>query len=82
MAGVSYVLHSGESSRSMAVVIGVFVSLVCSGFCGLFWELVQKRLHPISQKKIVTGRSIRMIALLRTRMFVGSLKMMPDYNVV
>ena len=79
---MSYVLHSGESSRSMAVVIGVFVSVVCSGFCGLFWELVQKRLHPISQKKIVTGRSIRMIALLRTRMFVGSLKMMPDYNVV
>jgi hypothetical protein len=66
----------------MAVVIGVFVSVVCSGFCGLFWELVQKRLHPISQKKIVTGKSIRMIALLRTRMFVGSLKMMPDYNLV
>jgi hypothetical protein len=82
VAGVSYVLHSGESSRSMAVVIGVFVSLVCSGFCGLFWELAQKRLHPISQKKIVTGRSIRMIALLRTRMFVGSLKMTPDYNLV
>ena len=79
---MSYVLHSGESSRSMAVVIGVFVSVVGSGFCGLFWELVQKRLHPISQKKIVTGRSIRMIALLRMRMFVGSLKMMPDYNVV
>jgi len=82
VTGASYVLHSWGSSRSMAVVIGVFVSLVCSGFCGLLWELVQKRLHPISQKKIVAGRSTRMIALLRTRMFVGSLKMMPGHNLV
>jgi hypothetical protein len=82
VAGASYVLHSWGSSRSTAVVIGVFASVVGSGLCGLLWELVQKRLHPISQKKIVAGRSTRMIALLRTRMFVGSLKMMPDHNVV
>ena len=82
VAGSSYVLHSCESSRSMAVVIDVFVSVVCSGFCGLSRELVQKRLHPTSQMKIVTGRSIRMTALLRTRMFVGSLKIMPDHDLV
>lgn len=61
----------------MPVVIDMSVSVVDLGFRGLSWELVQKRLHPISQKKIVIGRSIRMIALLRTRMFLGSLKMMP-----
>lgn len=81
VAGASYVLHSWGSSRSTAVVIGVFASVVGSGLCGLLWELVQKRLHPISQKKIVAGRSTRLIALLRTRMFVGSLKMMPDRNL-
>jgi hypothetical protein len=82
VTGASYVLHSWGFSRSTAVVIGVFASVVGSGFCGLLWELVQKRLHPISQKKIVAGRSTRMIALLRTRMFVGSLKVMPDHNLV
>ena len=82
VTGASYVLHSWGSSRSTAVVISVFASVVGSGLCGLLWELVQKRLHPISQKKIVAGRSTRMIALLRTRMFVGSLKMMPDHNFV
>ena len=82
VVGMSYVLHSWESSRSTAVVIDVFVSVVCSGFCGLSRELVQKRLHPTSQKKIAAGRNTRMIALLRTRMFVGSLKMMPDHDLV
>jgi hypothetical protein len=64
------------------VVIGVSASAVGLGLRGLFWELVQKRLHPISQRKIVAGRSTRMIALLRTRMLVGSLKTMPDYNLL
>ena len=62
------------------MVIEVFVSAVGLGFGGLFLEPVQKRVHPISQRKMVTGRSIRMMALLRTRMFLGKFKMMPDWS--
>jgi len=63
-------------------VIVVRVSAAGSGVEDSFLEPVQKRVHPISQRKIVIGRSIRMTALLRTRMFVGSLKMMPDHDLV
>jgi len=51
------------------------------GFGCWFLEPVQKRVHPISQRKIVTGMSIRITALLRTRMFLGRFKMMPDWNL-
>ena len=59
------------------MVIVVCVSAVGLGVGGWFLEPVQKRVHPISQRKIVTGMSIRMTALLRTRMFLGRFKMMP-----
>ena len=63
------------------MVIVVCVSAVGLGVGSCFLEPVQKRVHPISQRKIVTGMSIRMTALLRTRMFLGRFKMMPDSNL-
>jgi hypothetical protein len=51
------------------------------GFGCWFLEPVQKRVHPISQRKIVTGMSIRIIALLRTRMFLGRFNIMPGSNL-
>lgn len=61
-------------------MIGVSVSAALFGFCGVFREPVQKRLHPISQSRIMTGRRVRMTALLRTFMFLGRFKTMPDVN--
>ena len=63
------------------MVIVVCVSAVGLGVGGWFLEPVQKRVHPISQRKIVTGMSIRITALLRTRMFLGRFKMMPGWNL-
>ena len=57
------------------------VSAVGLGVVGWFLEPVQKRVHPISQRKIVTGMSIRITALLCTRMFLGRFKIMPDSNL-
>jgi hypothetical protein len=51
------------------------------GFGCWFLEPVQKRVHPISQRKIVTGMSIRITALLRTRMFLGRFNIMPGSNL-
>ena len=63
------------------MVIVLCVSAVGLGVGGWFLEPVQKRVQPISQRKIVTGRSSRITALLRTRMFLGRLKLMPDYSL-
>jgi hypothetical protein len=65
----------------MVVVIVVCVSAVGLGVEGWFLEPVQKRVQPISQRKIVMGMSIRITALLRTRMFLGRFKIMPDLNL-
>ena len=62
------------------MVIVVCVSAVGLGVGGWFLEPVQKRVHPISQRKIVTGRSSRITALLCARMFFGRVKFMPDYD--
>ena len=62
------------------MVIGGFVSAAVLVVRGLFWGPVQKRLHPISHSRIVMGISSRMIALLRTRVFLGSVKIMYDYS--
>jgi hypothetical protein len=74
------VLYS-SFSRSMAVVIVVFVCGVGLGFWGLVLEPVQERVHPISQRGIVTGRSINMMALLRMRIFLGRFKVMPVWSL-
>lgn len=68
-------------SRSMVVVIVVFVCGVGWGFWGLVLEPVQKRVHPISQRRVVTGRSTSIPALLRTRMFLGTFKIMPEMSL-
>ena len=65
-------------SRSMVVVIVVFVCGVGRGFWGLVLKSVQQRIHPISQKRVVRGRSTSITALLRTRMFLGIFKIMPE----
>jgi hypothetical protein len=65
----------------MVVVIVACVSAVGLGVEGRFLEPVQKRVHPISQRKIVMGMSIRITALLRTRMFLGRFKIMPDSDL-
>jgi hypothetical protein len=60
------------------MVIGGFVSAAALVVRGLFWKPVQKMFHPISHRKIVMGRRNRMTALLRARMFLGRVKIMPD----
>ncbi len=62
------------------MVIGGFVSGAALVVSGLVWEPVQKRFHPIIHRKIVMGRRNRMTALLRTRMFLGRVKIMPGYS--
>ena len=64
----------------MPVVFGGFVSTAALVVRGLFWMPVMKRFHPISHNKIAMGRSSRMTALLRVRMFLGRVKIMPDHN--
>jgi hypothetical protein len=64
----------------MPVVIGGFVSAAALVVRGLFWEPVQKRIHPISDRHIVIGRRNRMTAFLRARMFLGRVKIMPGYS--
>ena len=63
------------------MAIGVCVSVLVVGVCGLACEPVQKRVHPISQRRIVTGRRSSITALLCMRMFLGRLKLMPDYGL-
>jgi hypothetical protein len=60
-------------------VVGGFVSVAALVVRGLFCGPVQKRFHPISHRQIVMGRRSRMTALLRTRMFLGRVKIMPSY---
>jgi len=64
------------------VVIVVFVCGVGLGFWGLVLEPVQKRVHPISQRRIVTGMSISMTALLRMRTFLARFRIVPGYGLV
>ena len=63
------------------MVIGVFVSWAVLG-CGVFREPMVKRVHPVSQMKIMTGRSIVMTALLRMRTFLGWFKIVPECCLV
>jgi hypothetical protein len=64
----------------MPVVIGGFVSAAALVIRGLFREPVQKRIHPTSDRHIVIGRRNRMTALLRTRIFLGRVKIMSVYS--
>jgi hypothetical protein len=47
----------------------------------LVLEPAQKRVHPISQKRVVTGRSVKITALLRMRKFLGRFKIMPEWSL-
>jgi hypothetical protein len=74
------VLYSSSISKPMVVVIDASVSAVSLGLLSSFVKPVQKRAHPISQDKIAMGRSIRIAALLRMRVFLGNFKTVPGLN--
>jgi hypothetical protein len=63
----------------MPVRIWVSVSAMAFLVFLVFRGAVAKSVHPISQRRIMTGSSIRMIVLLRTRRFLGMFKIMPEY---
>lgn len=68
------------SSVRGLTVIGLLIMAADLGFWGLFWEPIQKRLHPSNQKNIMTGRSTRVTALLCTCMLLCGFKTMPAWS--
>lgn len=64
------------------MVIAVSVCGVGLGFWGLVLVPLYMRVHPISQRRIVTGMSISMTALLCMRTFFVRFKIVPGYGLV